>query len=255
MHDHDSEHLASFADVLANELPDTWNSVYHPSEHKDNLAELPGRIWDMDLVAESLAQHPLRHAAVLTRQDGAQLVVLDRHDERDGFLIAAVAPRSLPDEAYRGIPEPNGIALTDDPFQSAELVAGDLLSRYDAALTQVRHNASTSVQPSQPERVVLTWQADGSLASAPVGETASAILAANGFVRDQQTGVYRLSGDDTAAQARAVRETGRQLDAQGIATALQHPSGRIAPTATPPAAPAGRPYLPAGQRTPRVRPR
>ncbi|MFF6772792.1 hypothetical protein ACFY8W_04430 [Streptomyces sp. NPDC012637] len=239
MHNHeDSERLASYADVLAGELPGAWTSSYHPCDHKDDLAELADRVWDLDLVAESLVEQPLTQAAVLSRPDGAQLVVLDRHDGRDGFLIAAVAPRSLPDEAYRGVREPNGIALVDDPFLSAEQVASDLLARYDSALAQARHNAVDSVHPSQPERVVLTWQPDGSLAAAPVGETAAAILAANGFLPDEQTGIYRLSGDDTAAQARAVRATGRQLDAQGIGTALQHPSGRVAPTSTPPAAPA-----------------
>ncbi|MGA5065312.1 hypothetical protein ACPB9E_16395 [Streptomyces exfoliatus] len=234
----DSERLASYADVLAGELPGAWSSTYHSPDHKDDLAELADRVWDLDLVAESLAEHPLTQAAVLSRPDGAQLVVLDRHDGRDGFLIAAVAPRSVPNEAYRGIREPNGIALADDPFLSAEQVAGDLLARYDTALAQVRLNAADGVQPSQADRVVLTWQQDGSLAAAPVGETAAAVLAANGFVPDEQGGIYRLSGDDTASQARAVRATGRQLDAQGIATVLQRPSGRIAPTSTPPAAPA-----------------
>ncbi|MCP3821390.1 hypothetical protein NLX86_25830 [Streptomyces sp. A3M-1-3] len=248
MHDYEnSECLASYADVLAGELPGAWTSTYHPPEHKDDLAELGDRIWDLDLVADSLAEYPLQQAAVLTRQDGAQLVVLDRPDEREGFLIAAVAPRDLPDEAYRGMREPNGIALTDDPFRGAEQVAGDLLTRYDTALAQVRYNAVNGVQPSQLERVVLTWQPDGSLAAAPVGETAESVLAANGFVQDTQTGIYRLSGDDTAAQARTVRETGRQLDAQGIATALQHPSGRIAPSATPPS-PAKQPHAPVPRR-------
>ncbi|MEU9189240.1 hypothetical protein AB0D14_32790 [Streptomyces sp. NPDC048484] len=238
MLDHDtSARLASFADVLAGELPDTWTSSHLPPEAKDDLAELADRIWDLDLVAASLAEHPLQQAAVLSRPDGAQLVLVDRHDGRDGFLIAAVAPRALPDEAYRAVSEPNGIALADDPFLSAEQVSGDLLARYDSALAQVRHNALVGIEPSQPERVVLTWQPDGSLAAAPVGETATAVLAANGFVQDQPSGIYRLSGDDTTAQARAVRETGRQLAAQGIATALQHPSGRIAPTATPPTTP------------------
>ncbi|MGW0137549.1 hypothetical protein [Streptomyces calvus] len=238
MHHHEgSERLASYADVLAGELPGAWTHTYHHSEHKEDLAELAGRIWDLDLVAASLAEHPLQQAAILTRPDGAQLAVLDRHDERDGFLIAAVAPHDLPAEAYRGVPEPNGIALADDPFLGAEQVAGDLLARYEAALAQVRHNAMADIQPSQPEQVVLTWQPDGGLAAAPVGEAAAAVLAASGFVQDQQTGVYRLNGDDTTVLARAVRKTGQQLDALGIATALQHPSGRIAPTSTPPAAP------------------
>ncbi|OKI10230.1 hypothetical protein A6A06_01565 [Streptomyces sp. CB02923] len=252
MHDHEhSERLASYADVLAGELPDPWTSTYHPPDAKDALAELTDRIWDLDLVAESLAEHPLQHAAVLSRPDGAQLAVLDRHGERDGFLIAAVAPRALPDEAYRSVPEPNGIALTDDPFLSAEQVAGDLLARYDTALAQARHNAAADVQPSQPDRVVLTWQPDGSLAAAPVGETAAAVLADNGFVPDQHSGIYRLTGDDTTVQARAVRETGRQLGARGIATALQHPSGRIPPTATPAAVPPS----PAASRIPGARAR
>ncbi|MCZ0990340.1 hypothetical protein [Streptomyces diastatochromogenes] len=252
MHHHeDSERLASFADVLAGELPGAWSSTYHPTEHKEDLAELADRIWDLDLVAESLAEHPLQQAAVLSRPDGAQLLVLDRHDERDGFLIAAVAPRDLPDEAYRGGREPNGIALTDDPFLGAERVAGDLLARYDIALAQVRHNANDGILPSQPDRVVLTWQPDGSLAATPVGASAATVLATNGFVSDQQTGIYRLNGDDSTKQARAVRETGRQLRAHGIDIALQHPSGRITPTATAPATPA----VPAGPRASQARSR
>ncbi|MEW2079093.1 hypothetical protein AB0941_36885 [Streptomyces sp. NPDC013433] len=246
MHDHDtSERLASYADVLAGELPDSWTSSHLPADAKDDLAELADRIWDLDLVAASLAEHPLQQAAVLSRQDGAQLVLLDRHDERDGFLIAAVAPHALPDEAFRGVPEPNGIALADDPFLSAEQVTGDLLARYDSALTQVRHNAlGGGIQPSQPDRVVLTWQPDGSIATAPADDRATAVLMAHGFVQDPQSGIYRLSGDDTRAQARALREIGPRLDALGIGTALQHPAGQTAPTAA-----ASVPPVPAGPRT------
>lgn len=239
MTDHESsERLASYADILAGELPGAWTSTYLPSENKDDLIELADRVWDLDLVADTLAENPLQHAAVLSRPDGAQLIVLDRHDERDGFLIAAVAPQNLPDEAYRAVPEPNGIALVDDPFQGAETVAGDLLARYDSALAQVRHNTIDGVQPSQPERVVLTWQPDGSLAAAPVGKVAGAVLAEQGFVQDPQSGIYQLSADDTTVQAHAVLEIGRQLDALGISTALQHTAARTAPAATLPPAPA-----------------
>ncbi|MGA5191389.1 hypothetical protein ACPCSL_33200 [Streptomyces griseoincarnatus] len=252
MHDHHtSERLASYADVLAGQLPDTWTSSHLPADAKDDLADLADRIWDLDLVAASLAEHPLQQAAVLSRPDGAQLVLLDRHDERDGFLIAAVGPRALPDEAYRAVPEPNGIALADDPFLSAEQVTGDLLARYDSALAQVRHNALGGIQPSQPDRVVLTWQPDGSVAAAPVDDRAGAILLAHGFVQDPKSGIYRLSCDDTQAQARALREIGGRLDALGIGTALQHPAGRTAPTA----APASVPPVPTGTHTPAARAR
>ncbi|WP_069627592.1 hypothetical protein [Streptomyces niveus] len=237
MHDN-SEHLASYADLLAEGLAGTWTSSCHPPADKDDLAELADRIWDLDLVAESLATHPLRQAAVLTRTDGAQLAVLDRHDGRSGFLVAALAPRGLPDEAYGNVREPDGIAVTDNPFLSAEQVAADLLVRYDTALAQARHNAIGGVQPSQPDRVVMTWQPDGSIATAPVGDTAGAVLVANGFLQDEQSDIYRLNGDDTAAQALAVREIGPQLDALGIGISLRHPATRTAPGTAPPS-PAG----------------
>ncbi|MFJ6017258.1 hypothetical protein [Streptomyces sp. NPDC092952] len=245
-HSDTSERLASYADVLAGELPDSWTSTYLSTDAKDALAELADRIWDLDLVAASLTEQPLQQAAVLSRPDGAQLVVVERHDERDGFLVAAIAPRSLPDEAYRAVPEPNGIALVDDPFLSAEQVAHDLLTRYDTALAQVRHNALGGIQPSQPDRLVLTWQSDGSIATAPADNRADAVLTAHGFVQDPQSGIYRLNGDDTQAQARALRGLSPRLDALGIGTALQHPAGRTTPTATP----ASVPPVPTGPRTP-----
>ncbi|MGC4951120.1 hypothetical protein ACLQ2N_33640 [Streptomyces sp. DT224] len=251
MYDHNetADRLASYADVLAGELPGTWTSTHIPADAKDDLAELTDWIWDLDLIAAALAEHPLQQAALLSRPDGAQLVLLDRHDERDGFLIAAVAPRALPDEAYRAVPEPHGIALLDDPFLSAEQVDGDLLARYDTALAQVRNNALGGTQTSQPDRIVLTWQIDGSIATAPVDHRADEILLAHGFVQDPHDGIYRLNGDDTQAQARALRSIGPHLEAVGIDTGLQHAAVRTAPTATP----ASAPPAPAAARTPSVR--
>ncbi|MFG2924218.1 hypothetical protein ACGFYA_22275 [Streptomyces sp. NPDC048305] len=251
MHDPTSERLASYADVLAGELPDTWTSAHLPADSKDDLADLAERIWDLDLVAAALAEHPLTEAAVLSRPDGAQFAVIDRHDGRDGFLIAALAPPALPDEAYRAVPEPNGIALADDPFLSAEQIADDLLARYDRALAQARHNALAGIRPSEPDRLVLTWQLDGSIATAPADDRAGAVLTAHGFVQDPPSGLHRLSGDDTQAQARALRAIGPRLDALGIDTALQNPAGRNAPTA----APASVPPIPASSRTQATRTR
>ncbi|MFJ9900706.1 hypothetical protein ACIQPR_46020 [Streptomyces sp. NPDC091280] len=229
----DPERLASYADVLAGELPGDWTSTYHPSDDKDDLAELADRVWDLDLVAAALAEQPLRQAAVLSRPDGARFAVLERPGEHEGFLLAALAPHDLPGEAYRGVREPNGITLADDPFLGAEQAAGDLIARYEGALAQVRLNAAADIQPSLPEQVVMTWQADGSLAAAPVGPVARNVLVTHGFVADAQSGIHRLSGDDTTVQARAVRATGLQLNTLGIALALQHPSGRIAPATAP----------------------
>ncbi|MFD4786522.1 hypothetical protein ACFWN1_05465 [Streptomyces sp. NPDC058459] len=251
MHDPTSERLASYADILAGELPNTWASSLLPADAKDDLTDLAERIWDLDLVAAHLAEYPLTEAAVLSRADGAQLAVLNRHDSRDSFLLAALAPPALPDEAYRAVPEPNGIALGDDPFLGAEQVVGDLLVRYDRALAQVRRNALASIRLSQPDRLVLTWQLDGSIATAPADDRAGAVLTAHGFMQDPPSGLYRLSGDDTQAQASALRAIGPRMDALGIDTALQNPAGGNAPTA----APASAPPVPAGSRTQATRSR
>ncbi|MFF0740606.1 hypothetical protein ACFYVL_09405 [Streptomyces sp. NPDC004111] len=239
MHAPDSDRLASFADILAGELPDVWTSTFHPSDDKAALAHVTDRTWDMDLIVASLAEHPLHHAAVLTRvHDQAQLAVMDRHDERGGFLIAALSP-NLDPEAFRGIVEPHGIALSDDPFIAAATVSGDLLARHDAALAQVRRNAAdlaADASAAATERVVLAWQPNGDLTAAPTSGTAQAVLQANGFAREPD-GTYRLNGEDSTALARAVRKVSRQFTMLGITTAVQHPSARPAPTATAPAPP------------------
>ncbi len=257
MHDHDtSGRLASYADVLADQLPGTWTTTHLPTKDKDDpshltdLAELAERIWDLDLAAASLAEQPLQQAAVLSRPDGAQLAVLDRHDSDDGLLIAGVAPRALPDDAYRAVREPHAIALAGDPFLDAEQVTDDLLVRYDTAIAEVRHNTLGGTQPSQPDRLALTWQPDGSIATAPVGEVAGPILTAAGFVQDNQTGIYRLDGDDTRAQARTMRAIGPQLDSLGITTVLQHPASRTSPPSAPATTPAPAGHLAQGSGTP-----
>ncbi|MFC8708869.1 MULTISPECIES: hypothetical protein [unclassified Streptomyces] len=248
---HDSlERLNSYADILADELPGTWTSQM-ASDAEGDLAELADRLWDLDLVAASLAVRPLVQAAVLNRPDGAQLVLLDPHDVGDSYLVAAVAPLALPDEAYRGVVEPDGIAVPqDDPFQGAELTADGLLDRYDTALAQVRNNALGHIQPPRSDRVVLTWQQDGSVATAPVTTAACAVLEGAGFRQDPHTGIHWLSGDDTTVQARVLQAIGPQLDALGISTALQHSERRTAPTA----AACSRPVAPA-PRTPATRAR
>lgn len=222
------KHLTDRAHVLAAAVPGTWRISHHTATGQDQLDELTDRIWDLDHVAESLARTPLQHAAVLTRADGAQLAILD---QPDGLLVAAVAPRDLPDEAYRGVPEPNGFALRNDALESAQQVTDRLLHRYEASLAQVRTHAA-SMRTVEADQVVLAWQPDGSLTTSPVGATAAAVLIGHGFVH-QGDGVYRLDGDDTAAQARAVRTIGPRLDAHGIQTRLQHRHRPTAPTATP----------------------
>ncbi|MFF4767441.1 hypothetical protein ACFY1V_13090 [Streptomyces sp. NPDC001255] len=239
----DTERLSSYADVLAGELRGFWSSSHVPPSATDVLASLTDRVWDLDLVAASLAEHPLRHAAVLTRaDDGAQLVLLDRHDADRGVLAAALALPDLPVEAYAGVSEPNGVVLDgEDPFSGATLIDRDLLPRYDRALSRVRDNARDQGL-IQDMILTMVWEADGSLRAETTSDAAAQVLLASGFTKaENASGVYQLNGDDTAVQARAVRNAGRQLAQLGIDTNLSGYRSSPPPVASPAPSSAARP--------------
>jgi hypothetical protein len=237
--------LGSFAAVLAGELPGVWTSTFHPDRGGDNdHGALTDRVWDMNVVADALAKHPVDQCAVLTRDDGTRLFVADPIGHGDGYLIAAMAPGDVPDEAFRGVREPDGISAVDDPFNAADDVTHNLLPQYDKALAQVHSNAAllTAPQPAEPEPVVMTWSGEAIIVGKPDRADVTKALTDNGFVFASDRNSFVLSGDDTAHQAASVRATGERLSALGIDTVLRHPPTRPALGTTPVAPPAtGRP--------------
>lgn len=247
MHDPDDS-LASFASVLAGELPGRWTSEYHPDHgsHAD-YDDLTVDVWDMDQVAETTATYIVDHCAVLTRDDGTRLFVMDRKGHDEGFLIAAMAPGALPGAAYQGVREPDGIAVPKDPFRAAEDVILSLLPRYDKALTQVMHNASLlTSSPPQGPNVVMTWSGDALVVTPPERADIADVLADNGFVRDADKDLLVLGGDDSSRQAASVRAAGRRLAELGIGVILRQSTRPALGTTAPlPAAP----QTPAPQRS------
>ncbi|MER6305026.1 hypothetical protein [Streptomyces sp. NPDC001657] len=155
--------LGSFAAVLADELPDTWTSTWHPGRGGDNDHQaLTDHVWGMNDVADALARHTVDHCAVLSRDDGIRLFVADPLGHGEGYLTVDMAPVDAPAEAFRGVREPEGIAVAADPFSAAEDITHDLLPRYDKAIAQVRSSAArlTAPQAADPERVVMIWSGD-----------------------------------------------------------------------------------------------
>ncbi|MFF4871479.1 hypothetical protein [Streptomyces sp. NPDC000961] len=243
MHDPDDS-LASFASVLAGELPGRWTSKYHPDRGGDaDYDDLTVDLWDMDLVAETTATYVVDHCAVLTRDDGTRLFVMDRKGHDEGFLIAAMAPGALPVAAFQGVREPDGIAVPEDPFRAAEDVSLSLLPRYDEALAQVRHNASRLTSaPSHSPHVVMTWSGDALVVTPPDRPDIAGVLADHGFVRDADKGLLVLAGDDSSRQAASVRAAGSRLAELGIGVVLRQSTrptlGTTAPRPTSPQTPA-----------------
>ncbi|MFK4222237.1 hypothetical protein [Streptomyces sp. NPDC019890] len=203
----------------------------------------------MNMLSSAIAEVVLEHDAVLTRDDGARLYVISRPHHGDEYLVGALAPPGFDPEAFRGVREPDGIAVPDDPFRASDHVMVDLLPRYDKAVAQVQHNADHPAPPPPtlapaPERVVMTWFGEGLLAAKTESQEAAKALHDNGFAWDPQELAFVLSGDDTAHQARCVRKAGAQLAQHGIGVIMRHPPARPAletTAATPPAPTHSRP--------------
>ncbi|WP_367435070.1 hypothetical protein [Streptomyces celluloflavus] len=240
----DKRDLESFAAALADELPGQWRSQYHRhAEYRDQFP-LAEDVWDMNMVTHAIVEVVLEHNAVLTRDDGARLYVIGRPRHDDEFLVGAMAPPGFAPEAFRGVREPDGIAVPDDPYRAADDITVDLLPRYDKAVAEVQHNAAHPTPPTPapapaPERVVLTWFGDGLLAAKTTSPEAAKALHDNGFTWDPREMAFVLSGDDTAHQAHCVQEAGTQLDRHGIGVITRHPPARSAleTTAPPPPPP------------------
>ncbi|MEU3188415.1 hypothetical protein ABZ707_30110 [Streptomyces sp. NPDC006923] len=233
----DTRDLESFAMALADELPGQWRSEYHRHAVYDDQFSLSEDVWDMNLVSAAIAEYVLEHDAVLTRDDGARLYVTGRPRQDEEYLVAVMAPKNVP-EAFRGVREPDGIAVPDDPFRAADDITAHLLPRYDKALAQVQHNAqSLAPRAAAPsggaDQVVMTWADDGRLVARPASETAASVLRETGFVYDKRQQTYALSGDDTATQGRSVRAAGARLSALGIGVVIRNaPSKPALDTAT-----------------------
>ncbi|MGW5679698.1 hypothetical protein ACWEV4_32260 [Streptomyces sp. NPDC003860] len=225
-HQHDQDHdhdVEGFATVLAGELPGDWTVEYHQHASRSEQMARAAAVWDLNLVADAVARHPLRHDAILTRDDGVRLYVTGRPQHEDDFLVAAIAPASMPPEAFRGVREPDGIAVAGDPFAAADAVTTSLLPRYQAALAQVQDNAARL--DSRPP-VTLTWVGADLHATASVSDAVRTVLVEHGFVPSGTGQVLVLAGDDSAVQARAVRAVGAQLASLGVHLALRHPAPR-----------------------------
>ncbi|PJN35829.1 hypothetical protein CG747_36465 [Streptomyces sp. CB02959] len=257
MHDPhtDTGYLGSFAIILAGELPGTWRSQYHPdrggnTDHDDLTVD----VWDMNEVVDAMADYIVDHCAVLTRSDGTRLFVMDRKGHDEGFLIAAMAPQGIPLEAFRGVREPDGIAVADNPFTAAKDITHGLLPRYDNALAQVRHNAARLTAPAaEPDRVVMTWSGDDLVVEAPERPDIAKTLTDHGFTFDTHRDVLVLSGDDSARQGACVRAAGARLSELGVGVILRNLPARpaLGTTAVAPPAPASTPAAP--QSTPTTR--
>ncbi|MEV0259023.1 hypothetical protein AB0H82_32760 [Streptomyces sp. NPDC050732] len=236
MHDPTPD-LASFAIALADELPGNWTSEHQThAQYPDQFARAE-HVWDMNLVAQAIAEHVLDQDAVLTRDDGTRLYVIARPRSGEEFLVGAIAPAGMPAEAFHTVREPDGISVPDDPAQAAADIATALLPRYDKALAQVRDNAARLAPTSPPDLVVITLSGRDFHVTKPDRADAAQILTDNGCVYDKDHDAFVLPGEDTAAQAQAIQRAAAQLVQLGIGISVRLPQAKPALDTAPVSAP------------------
>ncbi|MFD8982846.1 hypothetical protein [Streptomyces sp. NPDC059564] len=238
MPDHAPEELDSFAAILTELLPGTWTRELRQHTAHDDQFFLTADVWDMNRVADALAQHHLKQDVILTRDDGRRLFLMDHPHYEDEFLVAAMAPSDTHAEAFRGVAEPDGITIPADPAQAVFVIATQLLPRYETALAQVQDNALRLDRASaQPDTLVLTWTESGDLTATTDRSEVAEVLTAHGFVHDPGQQTYVASGDDTAHQAQCVRAAGAALGALNIGVTLRNAPQRGTPATKPLPAP------------------
>ncbi|WP_327251017.1 hypothetical protein [Streptomyces sp. NBC_01244] len=178
--------LAAFAVSLATRLPGpTWTSTY--TRHATYTDQIPttNSLWDIGAIRYAASNFVLGHQAVLSRADGARLLVFDRPMLPRQFMIGALEPDAAPD-AFHKVEEPNGITVPAEPARAASQVSRRLVPRYEAALQQVRRNTEhpvprRPVPPLLTGRVSMAWYPDGVVGAVSGAEGAADVLYGSGF--------------------------------------------------------------------------
>ncbi|MCY0954963.1 hypothetical protein [Streptomyces sp. H27-S2] len=177
--------LAAFGEALAARLPGTWNSTdsLNPA-YQDRFLTLDTP-WDAGHAGYVATNFPLAREVFLRRADGAHFLIFDRLRHPRQFLICALEP-DLHHDAFYGVAEPNGIAISCDPPRAASQIARRLLPLYDEALLQVRRQAVRPVpRRAAPALAVgmvsMAWHPDGSVGAVTGVPEATAVLYAVGF--------------------------------------------------------------------------
>lgn len=145
--------LSAFAAALAARLPGTWTSRYHRHTAYPEQFALSNQVWDLGHVHWAVSEFVLRHDAELNAPHGQRLYVIERPLRLGQFLVAPLQPR-IEFHHFKGVDEPNGIAVPGDPPRAAAAVTRRLLPRYQHALAAVRHHAqppaAQAVPPPKP---------------------------------------------------------------------------------------------------------
>lgn len=136
-----------FATALAQHLPGQWYRKYEGFPPPKNHRPVTDRVWDCGPAHSALLDFPDAPVALLHGPDDEQLCVTERPRYPRQYLVAPLEPEGFKPHHFRGVDEPNGIAVPSDPIRAAVAVSRRVLPRYRQAMDPVRHNALIQPEP------------------------------------------------------------------------------------------------------------
>ncbi|MER6566980.1 hypothetical protein ABT288_12480 [Streptomyces sp. NPDC001093] len=234
-------------------LPGQWHRRYTGFPPPKDQPHIANRVWDCGPTHSALLDWD-PPTAFLDGPAGEQLCVIPRPRCPRQYLVAPLQPEGVRPHHFRGVEEPNGIAVRHDPVRAAAQVARRVLPRYARALDAVRRNAlhqpdppHRAAAPEVSESLTLIWYPDGVVGtpSASVPAEARAVLYGCYFQYSPHEAAFVLPASYSAeARALLLQSAVRRLTAQGIGVNFRHaaptasrPSRSAAPTlGTPPGA-------------------
>ncbi|MER5567165.1 hypothetical protein ABT083_13270 [Streptomyces goshikiensis] len=236
--------LATCAEGIAARLPGAWTSTY--TRHPDYHAQIAttSQLWDIGAVGYAASNFVLGHQAVISRANGARLLVFDRPRYPDQFMIGPLEPVA-PQDAFHQVDEPNGITVPRDPIRAAAQVTHRLLPRYEQALRQIRHNTAHP-HPRRTAPALITgtvsmaWHPDGVVGAVTGIREATMVLCDAGFQYHPYHRQFLLPASyGDLEQIARIQAASQRLASMGVAVAIR--PARPAPT--PATLPAGPPSL------------
>ncbi|WP_318209525.1 MULTISPECIES: hypothetical protein [unclassified Streptomyces] len=131
-------YVGDFARDIVEHLPGRWTVRVENYAMKVWQGDLADCLWSTGHVASTLANHRVARAAILRRDDGAELTVL-RDPRRDLYHVGALRPRDIGPDGL--VTPPPGVTVPPVPSKAANVIRTHLLPAYTRAVLHCRVNS------------------------------------------------------------------------------------------------------------------
>ncbi|GAA1160012.1 hypothetical protein GCM10009654_15260 [Streptomyces hebeiensis] len=148
-------HLGDVGTEIATRLPGTWSAELQIYSHPLWQEDLWPMLWEAGAMRQAVEDHRVPFASVLKNGSGTELLLIERPDHHDGYLLGALTDREQED-AHDDPTAPGSIVLPADPGLAARAVTDTFLPAYHRALHhQDLNNVLTALERIREEHRAL----------------------------------------------------------------------------------------------------